>query len=93
MIGKKRNNAVGVKGRSGRRPYHQEMAYFKKLDAVLPKVIDYLISLVDEGMISGADKQTKELAVKAANILNSKAPERIRHSGDEDNPIRLVVDC
>jgi len=82
----------GKKGRSGRKPAHREQAYFTKLDAVLPEVIDFLIATVRKGAKSEIQYE-RDMAIKAANILNSKAPDRIKHSGDEDSPIYLSVDC
>jgi hypothetical protein len=91
MKGTKTNNAVGVKGKSGRKARHVEMNYFKKLDAMLPEVLDFLIKIVRDGAKNMEDKQKMDFALKASKIMNDKAPQRVQGSGDTGEFVFKVI--
>ena len=86
----------GNKG-GGRKPLSVEMTFFRLLDKALPKAISYCDGLIDEAKKHKEEpialrKPYDDLAVQATKVLMSRAPERIKHSGDEDSPIRLSLD-
>ena len=87
-------SASGKKGNKGggRKPLSVEMKFFALLDKTLPKAVNFCENLIDTANTKTATREDKNLGAQASKILMSRAPERIKHSGDEDSPIRLSVD-
>jgi hypothetical protein len=85
----------GTKGNKGggRHKVKYEMQYFQKLDKSLPEVLDFLIKLVKRADVESnkenKDKDTIEWGLKAAKIMNDKAPQRIQGVGDNG---AIIVD-
>ena len=87
---------IGNKG-GGRKKQSVEMEFFRLLDEAMPKAVRYCVRLINEAEKNKCKSlllpsSYDNLAIQATKVLMSRAPERIKHSGDEDNPIRLVVD-
>jgi len=81
---------VGKKGRSGRKGLGEELAYFKKLDKSLPEIVDGLMEIFREG-VKSEDRWKREMAIKAASILNSKAPQRVANAdGSNLKPVPIL---
>lgn len=76
----------GKKKRSGRKSIRDEKDYFRTLDIALPSVVEFLVGVVKEAQkIDKKNKDYKwkiETGIKAANILQSKAPQRVQGPGD-----------
>lgn len=85
----------GKKGRSGRKSLREEADYFKLLDASLPRGIRFLVKTIETAELSDQSdvdyKWKQELAIKAVNILNSKAPQRVQGPGDEGEFLLKIV--
>lgn len=89
----------GKKNRSGRKTAREEKAFFAALDATLPKVVRFCSRLIDEAEKYKDDnllnrKYHDEMALQAAKILISKAPERIQGTGENGEILikNLVID-
>jgi gluconate kinase len=82
----------GNKG-GGRHKVKLEFEYFKKLDKALPEVLDFLVDLVNDAKKECGkqmkDKDKIEWGLKAAKIMNDKAPQRIQGVGDNG---AIIVD-
>ena len=90
MKRKKSNNAVGKKGRSGRKSIKFEFSFFDKLDKSLPSTIDFLNKVIDRAQKSKSTRGDIALGIKAAHILMSKAPDRTVHSGEINSKVRYI---
>lgn len=83
----------------GRKPASLEMKYFEKLDAALPEAVDFCLTVIKDTKKKLLDKELKQkdiidlqqVGLKACQILTNKAPDRVKHSGDENNPVQVSV--
>jgi len=99
MKGKKRNNAVGKIGRSGRKTVSKEKEFWKRLDAAIPEAVDFCVEVIKDTRFNLLRKdigiternQLYNIGLKASQILISKAPQRVANP-DGSNLIPTLAD-
>ena len=91
----------GVKGKSGRKTARMETNYWKVLDAALPEAIGFCVEIMKQKQRELKLKKNKNLkayelakiqgvGLKAANIIVSKAPQRIADA--DGKPLNINFD-
>ena len=84
---------------SGRHPASIEKKFWDKLDGALPKAIDFCLDVIQNTKLNLLNTNLKQrevielqnVGLKAAQILMSKAPQRLEGGGNEGEFIFKVI--